>query len=366
MNRVKRIGLHQAARGLMLVASLLLLPGSAAADFSFQGIGVFPDPVFSSTSVSGISGDGTWLTGQAQVGLGSGTLRLLRWSQATGLEGLGPATGSGISNDGSVIVGRGSGGSAGSGALRWTEATGLVDLGTLGSPGVTQAEAVSADGSVVVGISAGSEAFKWTESTGMVALPGGFGFAHGISADGSIVVGRSGGSPVLWDGDSDPIDLGGIPGATFGEALGVSADGTKVVGLSSAAVFESEAFLWTQEAGFLGLGFTSAEDTESRALDVSADGRVVVGDVRSSVSQAMIWDPDHGMRVLQQVLAAELDLTGWELWSATGISDDGRTIVGNGRAPDGTQQGWIAVIPEPSSALLIGLGMAGLAWRPRR
>ncbi len=164
----------------LIAASIAFVANSAfAAHFSFQGIGVFPDPVYSSTSVNGLSGDGTWLTGRAQVGLGAGTLRLFRWSEATGLEGLGPAIGSAISNDGSVIVGRGSGGSAGSGAVRWTETTGLVDLGTLGTIGLTQAEDVSADGSVAVGISAGGQAFKWTESTGMVALPGLSGSIYG-------------------------------------------------------------------------------------------------------------------------------------------------------------------------------------------
>ncbi len=61
------------------------------------------------------------------------------------------------------------------------------------------AQAVSADGSVVVGTGAsafGTEAFRWTADDGMVGLgdlPGGgfFSAASGMSADGSTVVGNS-------------------------------------------------------------------------------------------------------------------------------------------------------------------------------
>src|SRR3990172_1963430 len=62
----------------------------------------------------------------------------------------------------------------------------------------SEAHAVSADGTVVVGYGtspAGNEAFRWTAATGMVALgdlPGGSStsFGFGVSADGSVIVGR--------------------------------------------------------------------------------------------------------------------------------------------------------------------------------
>ena len=61
-----------------------------------------------------------------------------------------------------------------------------------------------------------------------------------------------------------------------------------------------------------------------------------------------------------------LDLTGWTLREATGISDDGLTIVGYGDNPNGFMEGWIAVIPEPSSGLLVGAGLVALAALQRR
>jgi hypothetical protein len=44
-----------------------------------------------------------------------------------------------------------------------------------------------------------------------------------------------------------------------------------------------------------------------------------------------------------------LDLSGWILTSATGISADGLTIVGVGVNPAGQNEGWRAVLaPQPN------------------
>jgi probable HAF family extracellular repeat protein len=103
--------------------------------------------------------------------------------------------------------------------------------------------------------------------------------------------------------------------------------------------------------------------------DVSADGSTVVGYAHSAASsqEAFIWDESNGMRELDGVLTAiGLDLTGWTLNEAYGISDDGRVIVGWGTNPDNDREAWIAVIPEPSTGLLLGFGLAGLAVGGRR
>jgi hypothetical protein len=49
------------------------------------------------------------------------------------------------------------------------------------------------------------------------------------------------------------------------------------------------------------------------------------------------------------VLTSEygLDLTGWQLLAATGISDDGSTITGYGSNPAGMMDSWIARLPVP-------------------
>jgi len=222
------------------------------------------------------------------------------------------------------VVGR-SATAAGIEAFRWTQAGGMKSLGDLpGGDTLSVAYAPSADGSAVAGVATGSrgaEAFRWTAAGGMVGLgdfPGGAldSVAFDISADGSVVVGRA----------------AGARGA--------------------------EAFRWTEAGGMVGLGDVGAGATDSQALAVSADGSVIVG---SGARGAIIWDAAHGVRDLKQVLTLDLglDLTGWNLFSATGVSADGHTIVGRGSGPGGLE-GWVAVVPEPASAAALWAGAAGL------
>ena len=125
-----------------------------------------------------------------------------RWETCRG--GLFNSSASGVSADGSVIVGKGASDESPSVAFRWTLQTGMIALGALGAdlPGqmtFSRANAVSADGLVVVGWSTsveGGQAFRWTQDEGMEGLgdlPGGaFGSeAYAVSADGSVVVGAS-------------------------------------------------------------------------------------------------------------------------------------------------------------------------------
>ena len=102
-------------------------------------------------------------------------------------------------------------------------------------------------------------------------------------------------------------------------------------------------------ASFMGIGDLPGGWFESHALAISADGSVVVGASHSSAKStidtgAFIWDAVNGMRSLQTIFTDEfgLDLTGWKLGAATGISDDGLTIVGTGINPEGNVEGWIA------------------------
>ena len=57
-------------------------------------------------------------------------------------------------------------------------------------------------------------------------------------------------------------------------------------------------------------------------------------------------------------LAERLDL-------APDPGDDGLTIVGAGVNPNGDNEGWIAVIPEPSTGLLLWLSLAILGARSK-
>ena len=153
----------------------------------------------------------------------------------------------------------------------------------------------------------------------------------------------------------------------FSIAFAVSSDGSFIVGRASFTTSQ-EAFRWTNSEGLVGLGYVSTEGDfiSSTALDVSAGGSVVGRSQVNLASTAFIWDDTHGMRDLNQVLVdLGLDLTGWTLTEATGISDDGLTIVGTGINPDGNTEAFIARLPEPSTFVLAAIGLTGLLVRRR-
>ncbi len=116
------------------------------------------------------------------------------------------------------------------------------------------------------------------------------------------------------------------PGASFdSRAFGVSDDGSTVVGRSY-STSGSEAFVWTSGTGIVGLGDLPGGGFASWAYDVSADGLTVVGRSESESGQeAFIWESTHGMRELDVVLTnLGLDLVGWTLEAARGVSADGK------------------------------------------
>jgi len=367
-------------------AVVLVVAGAVAyARPSFQGLGYLSDG--RASGARDVSADGSTVVGwRIKVGGGS---EAFRWTQAEGMTGLGPlpghtfpsVRGNGVSADGSVVVGA-SPSTGGEEAFRWSKGVGMEGLGRL--PGGTKSEAygVSADGSVVVGYSLsanGTEAFRWTREGGMESLgvlPGADttrSEAWGVSADGSVVVGfsqsTSGTEAFRWTQEEGMVGLGDLPGGTaFSEAFGISSDGSVVVGMSHSGI-GYEAFRWTEAEGMVGLGLLPGGSVQCAAMDVSADGSIVVGTSSGWSAAAFIWDAVHGMRDLKDVLITEfgLDLTGWQLTQARGISDDGATIVGYGVNPDGRDEAWIAVIPEPSSLTLLTVGVAAfLSGRRRR
>jgi probable HAF family extracellular repeat protein len=233
--------------------------------------------------------------------------------------GLGFATGAngvasesyGISGDGSVVVGACG---VATSACRWTQGTGWQLIGNLPPgphDGSSQANAVNADGSVIVGY-ASEQAYRWTATTGMVGLgwrdplnPNRTSVAFGTNADGTIIVG-DGTSPNSgfreawrWTQATGMVGLGFLDlGFRQSSALGISADGNVIVGYSNRTGLITEAFRWTQAAGMVGIGFIDpvSATRSSFAYAANANGSAIVGfDTSSGTRQAFRWTEATGM-----------------------------------------------------------------------
>lgn len=369
---------------LLLVASLLFAPLARAA--SFTPLGTLPDPTtvpgidYQSSFGAAVSDDGTVVVGFsiAPTANPASTVQAFRWSGGA-MIGLGELSTAGgeirseandVSADGSVVVGFARTGTSGSNveAFRWSGGT----MTALGTGTGSSAFGVSADGQVVVGAS-GGEAFRWEDGTmtGLGLLAGrAYSVAYGASADGSVVVGDAeggGGPPIAfrWT-DGVMSSLGPFPDdVLYSRAYAVSPDGAFAVG-DMGGGGNSEAFRWS-EGEILGLGNIPGS-TSSTARGVSADGSVVVGIFAGTdfTNDAFVWTESSAMQRLSDVLIANgaLGLEGWRLLSATGISPDGRWVTGNGRSPGGESYAYLAdlwPVPEPSASWLFGSALAALA-----
>ncbi|MEF2145982.1 MAG: autotransporter domain-containing protein [Desulfovibrionaceae bacterium] len=259
----------------------------------------------------------------------------------------------GVSSDGSVVVGfiRTGGNDQ---AHYWTGGV-LTPLGFLDTTGTyfkSDAKAVSADGSVVVGYSQNnsgySEAFRWTGGTmtglgfldDTIATPSSH--AQAVSADGSVVAGWSDNSSdnmeaFRWVSDGTPTGgtmtgLGILAGYDFSEAQGISSDGSVVVGVATTHGYTtSEAFRWvsdgTPTGGTLtGLGFLDTTGTyfKSDAYATSSDGSVVVGSSHNNNDKLEAFRWTGGT----MTGLGFMDAT-YQQSRATAVSADGSVVVGS-------------------------------------
>ncbi|MCH8149792.1 MAG: PEP-CTERM sorting domain-containing protein, partial [Planctomycetes bacterium] len=344
--------------------------GSAQAQTaSFERFGDLPGGGFWSWAL-GVSPDGSVVVGAGTPEGRSFPDEACRWEDGV-LTGLGDLAGGtlpfsiseayGTSDGGSVIVGN-SIHNPGTEAFRWENDV-MVGLGDFdGGAFFSWATDVSADGSVVVGFSnraGGAAAFRWTQPERLVPIlhtdPDALTFAEAVSPDGSVVVGSfilgNSREAFRWTAEDGLVPLGDLPGGTFSAGHDISADGSVIVGVASSAR-GLQACRWTDSEGWVPLGSLEGDVVRSSANAVSADGSVIVGswtielDRSPFLGVAFIWDAEHGMRDLREVLINDfgLDMAGWNLSRTTGISDDGGTIVGWGKNPDGRTEGWVVRI----------------------
>ena len=214
-----------------------------------------------------------------------------------------------ISRDGSTVVGLywrpGQPGGVAH-ASAWTATGGLVDLGSSGNQ--SRATGANGDGSVVVGfdenpVTGERRPAVWVDGVlRVLGPPDGLGEAQAVTPDGSVVVGRQYHAPSRihaaamwrWNGKNwgDTEFLGWLPGtlATVGQVVanGVSADGHLIVGWNSFAgdPWNTTGFVWTPEDGMVsvtdflaGHGIAPDPGFDIRSLTgVTPDGTVILGD----------------------------------------------------------------------------------------
>ena len=206
---------------------------------------------------------------------------------------------------------------------------------------------VSASGAVVSGgFNNGGGGFYWMPTTGVIFAGGAQ--ASAVSRDGHTIVGTARDSSriqqaAIWTGGTEWRLLGSFAGsagpcdASLSQATGVNRDGQTVVGFAYSGCTSAHAFRWQESGGMVDLGST-VQGRPSRALGVSADGMIVVGDQTTAegFSQGARW---AGGR--QELMTGPEGPAG----SAMAANHDGSIVVGRVCVPAsgrvGDQSAWI-------------------------
>ncbi|MCA8952716.1 MAG: hypothetical protein KDE27_24615 [Planctomycetes bacterium] len=140
-----------------------------------------------------------------------------------------------------------------------------------------------------------------------------------------VIDGAPGGVGPPWSAPPPPTTFTVLPdlGYAFSDsaAMAVSADGKVVVGHSPNANAYQRAFAWTDAGGITDLGVLAGEQT-SFASAVNADGSVIVGHCGDFNEVPFRWTAATGMQPLGPMPS------GWTRVLPSGISADGTTVVG--------------------------------------
>jgi len=362
------------------IENVIDLPLCKKETASIEGIGLVPGNTME-LGVQDVSADGSTIVGTESAAEGG-----VRWTKHDGLQAVW-ATGRawGANSNGATVVGSKIhadilNGFTGLEAVRWNAQSGARFLGRLHRLYPSAALDVSADGDTVVGGSTISniriqsffiqtEAFKWTSSLGMRRL--GFTTFQGnrssseaaaVSADGNSIAINvkhdNGDVAYLWSSGIE-TRLQDLSTTQSSSSNGISSDGRTIVG-SSVGINGQEAVIWTENGDVVGLGFLPS-GTYSEAYAVSGDGSVVIGKAdgvhplnqQINKDTAFIWDRVNGMRKLRDVLSQQgVDMSDWFLTDAKAISDDGKTVSGNGVFQSSFESYLANILPDTSSPMM--------------
>jgi probable HAF family extracellular repeat protein len=225
----------------------------------------------------------------------------------------------GASADGRVVVGLGWDGCRYAHAFRWEQSTGMIDLGST-TANSTRANNVSGNGQIVVG---------WQEDA--------FGFRQAAK----------------WVALRQELIRG--PNGALGEAFAANFDGSLIVGKQCDPTSATPtAWKWTTSTGVHCYPITVPPTLPplpylAAMLATSDDGGVIGGALSFGLdSEALIW-LDGQAYFLRQYLREHGYPDAFRGWVntgfITGVSPDGRTLVGYGAGPT-TLQGYLVILPK--------------------
>ena len=310
---------------------------------------------------SGMLATGVNVNGAVVVG-GSDGIGSFYWMPTTGAVFIGGQQASGVSGDGTRIVGTAYDRNGVANAAIWLRATEWQLLGSFPNAvpcdrSFSSATATNRDGSVIVGLGwngCEAHAFRWEEATGLVDLgssvPGRSSQSRGVSADGRVVVGAQDGvtgyrQGARWEGGRQVLFAG--PGGIVGGARAVNHDGSIIGGAQCRPDIPADqsAWIWTASGGIECLPapgrMFSPLQVITEANVMSDDGRVVGGKQGAASSpdqNAVVWI-NRSPAYLKDLLRANGVADAFEIWhntgEITGVSPDGRILVGYGAALGG-------------------------------
>lgn len=281
--------------------------------------------------ISGISGDGRYVAGaNGFASDGSGNFKSTRWNASTLVEEQINGVSAASVNASGMIAG----------TIKINQpatytSPGVASAGTTSGfavvgPGFTGgANSVSNDGKVVGssgaygGVGSVTTAFLWTQSGGMTSLPMPAGvdpaqasLATMISDDGHTIVGQAGTVGIVWN-DLVPSVLTNGQGGNLIPAA-ISHNGQFIAGVvarpANDAAIPLDIWRWSQAGGYEQFRLVPAGMKTFTLSGISDDGKTVIGTQNTSASafgiSGIVWTQAGGTRVLSDPSGGPDYLTG--------------------------------------------------------
>jgi hypothetical protein len=308
------------------------LPSSCVGNAEFVPLAVVPES-FSTQSWRAVDSKSRYLYWSDELSNGAGVhTRLFRWSHEQGITLVGEYSDTYLlllSADGNAVVGSRSVEGTVQDAFRWTQLGGAQPLDFVPFR-------LNEGGDVIVG--AGKDGLlRWSESAGVQIVDAGATLLRigglGVTKALDVIAGSElDGRVFRWTEAGGSVDLGALGGPAL--VRDISASGDAIFGLVYHEQDVIRPFRWTAADGIreLDAPANTPDGASVVPAHMSADGRVIVGELRSadpSYSYPFRWTEADGM---QELLPRE------EAAYATFLSQSGDVVLGY--FPDSTGRGF--------------------------